>query len=161
MKHIVNINAKRMLILFSLKKRQKDKRCLNLTVYIFLEKHILQEYGNLVPCCVSPPAFRMIVLCRFPEAPRQGMPLAQREKRKKQLKPEGSAGAVKQVVPFPLRLKTTANLCVGLEPMCLAMNNWSQLELMKRLSANLTINHFSNLYYAWVADSISVWIKYT
>lgn len=35
---------------------------------------------------------------------------------KKQLKPEGSAGAVKQVVPFPLRLKATAKLCVDLDP---------------------------------------------
>lgn len=39
-----------------------------------------------------------------------------RKKKKKQLKPEGSAGAVKQVVPFPLRLKATAKLCVGLDP---------------------------------------------
>lgn len=75
MKHIVNINVKRMLILFFCLKKN-DKRCLNLTVYIFLEKHTLQEYENLVPCCASPPAFTMIVLCRFPETLRQGMPLA-------------------------------------------------------------------------------------
>lgn len=57
---------------------------------------------------------------------------------KKQLKPEGSAGAVKQVVPFPLRLKATAELCVNLDSCALPGTMGCRQELMEQLSAKPT-----------------------
>lgn len=140
MKQNENINVNRMLILPLSKTKQMMpetysvfflwreyflQHCkklwylLRTNVLAILLKGIYREYVNLVPCCAPQPVFRTIVLqvSRSLETGNALDTLGMREKKKKkQLKPKGSAGAVKQVVPFPLRLKTTAKPCVSLDP---------------------------------------------
>lgn len=142
MKHNGSMNVKRMLILLLLKKNKTNdvwtlqytlslKRIFYRTVkVVVLIKNKCPGYsveGNMERVRKSgPPAVHLHQLLewlssagfqkpRDRECPWHTMYEGEK-KRKKQLKPEGSAGAVKQVVPFPLRLKATAKLCVGLDP---------------------------------------------
>jgi len=86
-------------------------------------------------------------------------PWHMRYDRKKIAETRGISGGSEAGCSISPSFKTYCQALLRLGPMCLAMNNRSQRELMKQLSESLAINQLSKFYSAWVVDGISVGIE--